>query len=304
MRLRIGTKLRGSVGGATLFSLIARIKKNSLKEHLRFRLPAVYNFVTTFERFRVFRNTKSDLSLKSWLYWILSNKHKVDEGFELSNYGVWLGVRQNDLTYNFAVNASYMNNLEKILLSLDSPLNFVDIGANIGIFSMIATKNPFIKEIYAFEPDRESFQFLTKNAGRNLAINIRPFNFAIGTTQGVAYLSKIAGHSGISKIIKDPTEITAEKSQIKMINQNFLDEVLDDSAINYFVKIDVEGYEFEVLQTLLSCKFFSKVEYIYLEFDIVLGKVPEVTQFLTDHNFHESGRWGKHTHWDALWERS
>lgn len=59
--------------------------------------------------------TKSKLNYIFWLYFIISGRHISRNGFSLSNYGVWLAVRPNDITYNFCLDASYGNRLERIL---------------------------------------------------------------------------------------------------------------------------------------------------------------------------------------------
>jgi hypothetical protein len=88
-----------------------------------------------------------------------------------------------------------------------------------------------------------------------------------------------------------------------MIDQNQLNAILNSNEYEYFIKIDVEGYEFQVLKTLLACSIFPKVKSFYLEFDKNMGKVLQVEEFLAGNGFAECGRWGTNSHWDALWQR-
>ena len=65
------------------------------------------------------------------------------------------------------------------------------------------------------------------------------------------------------------------------------------------MKIDVEGYELEVLETLSKTIFFSRITSFFVEFDVNLGKIHYVEEFLLSNGFFESGRWGDSLHWDA-----
>ena len=88
-----------------------------------------------------------------------------------------------------------------------------------------------------------------------------------------------------------------------MIDHSYLNSILYLNKYEYFIKIDVEGFELQVLKTLFACSIFPKVKSFYLEFDENMGKVRQVEEFLTGNGFIECGRWGTKSHWDALWQR-
>jgi FkbM family methyltransferase len=286
-----------------MLELISRFRAKPIKEHIHYFLPFLYTILNTKNRFHIFRNTSSTLDYKNWALWILLGVHSTNNGFSLSNYDVWIAKRPNDATFNFCLNSSYMNNLESILQSIDRETNFVDIGANLGIFSLIAAKNPMIKTIHAFEPDKVSFEFLLRNIEKNRAQIIEPYNVAIGESSGTVLLSKVEGHSGLSKIVAYSESNAKTSFKIQMIDHSHLNTFLNINEYEYFIKIDVEGYEFQVLKTLLACRIFPKVKSFYLEFDKNMGKVGQVEEFLTENGFTECGRWGTNSHWDALWQK-
>jgi FkbM family methyltransferase len=284
-----------------MMNIYDRFKSQSIDEHIKYWFPILGKLLF---RLHIFRNTKSQFSFLIWFSWIITGRHISWKNFTLSNYGVWLADRKNDATFTFAVEASYINNLERILWESEREITFVDIGSNIGIFSLIAAKNPNIKIIQAFEPDQKTFQFLEANILRNHATKVVAHNLAIGKTAGAAFLSLIDGHSGISRIITDVREDCESFSKILMVNETFLDSVFDPHNSQYFVKIDVEGYEIDVLETLSKSSFFPKIISFFIEFDTNFGKVKQVESFLISNGFMESERWGKSDHWDALWLRS
>ena len=267
---------------------------------MRYWFPSLYHLSN---RIKIFRKTDSSLSIFFWIYWIISGNHITKQGFQLSNYGVWLAERQGDKTYNFGMDAVYVNTLERQLLAISDETVFIDIGANIGVFSLIAAQNPRILSIHSFEPDASSFEFLVVNIERNRAEKIHSHNYAIGVDSGEALLTRNEFHSGLAKIVTD-TRSNDNVNTVKMVNHKYLDEniVLEDGS--FFVKIDVEGYELEVLNTLRNTEFFTRISKFFIEFDLDFGKVQEVENFLKLNGFVERGRWGSNTHWDALWLKS
>jgi|GEM_PF-413060 len=293
---------------STIKDFTLRTKSHSFEEHLRYWVPGLHKtLLPLFEliqRISISRNTESSLSIFEWIYWILTSIHISKKGFKLSNYGVWLAFRPNDITYNLCLDASYRNNLEKILNNVSENIIFLDIGANIGVFSLVAEKNPKIIAIHSFEPDPESFKFLELNITRNNANKIVSHNFAIGENEGLARLTKNIGHSGASRIESEKNDTSGQFSSVTMVNHNYLNLTLDSQTERYIVKIDVEGYEFEVLTTLRDAEFFKSIEKFFIEFDREIGKVEKVEEFLALNDFAESARWGTNSHWDALWEKS
>jgi len=144
----------------------------------------------------------------------------------------------------------------------------VDIGANIGIFSLLVAHKFKNVKVYAFEPDPKAFSRLSKNILINQQQNsVRAFNLAIGakkefrdfyvnktTTVGNSfYIENIASNqSGLIKV-----EVITLKDVFKMNNIAKCD----------FLKIDCEGAEYEIILSADS-DVFSKIETIVLEYHL------------------------------------
>lgn len=116
----------------------------------------------------------------------------------------------------------------------------VDVGANIGYYTLLFAKA--IGEggsITAFEPEPDNLVELRLNVERNALKNVVIHPFAVGAGEGmVAFKRGING--GVSETVT--TEVGTEV-QVRMVA---LDEVL--TAPVHVIKIDVEGYEGEVLR--------------------------------------------------------
>ena len=207
-------------------SIFAKFKSQKPQEHIRYWLPILDRLLF---RIGIFRSIKYKLNLIASIFWLVSGKHVTMNHFSLSNYGVWLLNRKDDATYNFSVRASYMNNLDRILCEIDRDTIFVDVGANIGVFSLIAAKNPKIVNIQAFEPDVSSFEYFRLNIIRNKATKIVVHNLAIGKSEGPAFLSVKDGHSGVSRIVmseREGSEGFDSLTRVRMVDESFLNSNL------------------------------------------------------------------------------
>jgi FkbM family methyltransferase len=160
----------------------------------------------------------------------------------------------------------------------------VDIGANIGIFSVFAAKHTS-NRVYAFEALPENSVFLEKNILNNHIKNVHAINSAVCGTDGVARLGIThlsGGHylcdTNTIKDAKDSIEVTA--ITLPKIFSNF-----KISKIN-FLKMDCEGSEGAIFQTT-PAEYFSRIDKIAMEYHDKLSLLSrhELVAFLKKHGF-------------------
>jgi len=134
----------------------------------------------------------------------------------------------------------------------------IDIGANIGIFSIyLAILHPEIT-IYSFEPSIVNYEHFLVNIAQNKVTNVQPFNLALtdnsrdiwisvneDNSGGACMYAPISGHCNISK---------------STTLDNFITEKNIDKV--KFLKCDCEGAEYEILKTF---KQWGKIEYLSCE---------------------------------------
>ena len=150
---------------------------------------------------------------------------------------------------------------------------FLDIGANIGYYSVLAALRTPAKRIVAFEPDiRNVHQF-----GANLLLNGIDQNVEViakavsSETKKLKFHLAHEGFTGSSRVVTGPEEsIEIEATRI--------DDILSVANKNIFIKIDIEGHE---LEALYGMKNLMRNNRVFLQVEIFREKIPLVIEFLS-----------------------
>jgi len=220
--------------------------------------------------------------------------------FEISSYGVYLRSRPQDLTFRYALNGNYGNFISDVIEGLKEPVDFLDIGANLGLYSLIAEKNQFVHAVHAFEPDPISFMYLTDNVSRNNCEKTKKYNLAIGPENEKSYLTRTIGHSGGASLILNGTRLKTHRIKVEIVNHETLNSLIPHNNVAIFVKIDVEGFELKVLETLAKTRFFNQIKFFVVEFDDSRGTTNQILDFFQGNGFIEAGRSGNSNHFDGF----
>jgi FkbM family methyltransferase len=228
---------------------------------------------------------------------IITNQNIEKKGYTLSNYGVWMLSNYLDRTFQLSI-LGYRNTLEKILLSVNNKLIFMDIGSNQGVFSLIASKNKNFIEIHAFEPNLNVITYLESNFNRNKVDNFTIHKVAIGSRTGSVPFLALESHSGTGRL-------NAETSNMHVTgaNRDYLDKVFAKCEKSYFIKIDVEGGEHDVLKELFNSRIKLNIKYIFIEIDLEFSQEDVLIATLRSNGFYEVKRIGSKVHYDALYVR-
>ena len=149
---------------------------------------------------------------------------------------------------------------------------FIDIGAHQGEFISRFLKNKKINKIYSFEPNIFLFRNLLKKFGLSRRVTLS--NNALGENTAIKklFLSNLTYNSSMSEFNKNSKYLKFKNLILnENVNQNFskvkqitFDQYFKSKKIkNSFLKIDVEGYEYNVLRGA-SYKI-KDVKYILIE---------------------------------------
>lgn len=141
------------------------------------------------------------------------------------------------------------------LLNADSVL--VDIGANIGYYSLMAAKRITAGHIYSFEPVTKNLEKLERNISLNRFAIIHPIQAAVSNVSGSTTIY-ISGddNSGMSGL-RSAENFSGQSETVKCLT---LDEAVSEYNLPKIdlIKIDVEGSEITVLQGMTKTRAEQK----------------------------------------------
>jgi FkbM family methyltransferase len=123
----------------------------------------------------------------------------------------------------------------------------VDVGANIGYTTLLFAKKCTQGKVLSIEPSKELFKTINDHIALNATSNVLALNIGIGEKASIGRLFKIDEfNTGRNRILEDNDKGTNSET----IEIRTLDEVVESTALQRInaIKIDVEGYEFKVLQ--------------------------------------------------------
>ncbi|HEX8524914.1 MAG TPA: FkbM family methyltransferase [Tepidisphaeraceae bacterium] len=149
---------------------------------------------------------------------------------------------------------------------------FIDIGAHVGYFSMLAAA--LVGEtgqVYSFEPNPKNYQDLITHGAMNQFANVMPFNWAVGGKTGAVTFFDNADNDGGHALWNVGVHPYNEKSRDQVSRRNVYMTTLDTlfgSATADFakvMKIDTEGAEVAVLRGAQSFITRSQIPAIIAE---------------------------------------
>lgn len=188
----------------------------------------------------------------------------VPVGFVRSTYGVLLRKNWLDATFHFCTRGNYDTLLVDYLNLQDSAFTFIDIGANQGLYSILAGQNPHCQKVIAFEPVASTYSLLIENIQANKVVDIvNPIKAAISLETGSAAILKKPGHSGAASLRKLPRWFSVTET-ISTIGPDRLRSKIPSGA-DLIIKIDVEGHENVVFEALANSGSLSKAKAVFYE---------------------------------------
>lgn len=191
-----------------------------------------YLFLDIYMKFRTKSLNKfNDIILYNFSYSdVLFNIFLNPENGFIDKEIFWKGVYEEDF-------------LDFIKKELKDDYTYVDIGSNIGQHALFAARILKNGNVYAFEPNYKIYSQLMRSVEANPDINnIEVFNIGLGSEkkEEIFFINK--GNVGGSSLLNykegmNKVSIMIDRGDVFLFNLDRVD----------FIKIDVEGYEYEAL---------------------------------------------------------
>jgi len=159
----------------------------------------------------------------------------------------------------------------------------MDLGSNIGYFSLFLCDK--MKEVICIEPDKRSRKLLKKNIDlNNFSHKTKIYDFAMSNESGNKKMYMAKTNSNLSTMCKKGFS-KKDKYESFMVKTRTIDS-LNLEELN-FIKMDIEGYEVEVLSGGLetfkrspNCKILMEVHPQFYgeenDFSVVLRKIVDM----------------------------
>ena len=225
-----------------------------------------------FSKLQVFLNSRK--IFKNWyvypkVYYKLINDEFVI--FETkTDLKIKIRVRSTDLMA--LTNVWMINEYEIEDFEINANDTVIDIGAHIGLFSLLVSQLCKTGKILSFEPISENFDLLVSNLKLNHIENILPFNMAVSKNLGRLELFLNNDQSAHSIFSKNLKSISVESTSLQ--------KIFDENKISSckLLKLDCEGAEYEIIDSLPP-ECFDKIQNMAIEYHLADTK-PELVKNL------------------------
>tara|TARA_B100001121_G_scaffold260524_1_gene240032 strand:+ start:40 stop:726 length:687 start_codon:yes stop_codon:yes gene_type:complete len=170
----------------------------------------------------------------------------------------------------------------------------IDVGSHQGEFISRFLNHKKIKKLYCFEPNKRLYKKLASKYKSNKRVSL--FDCALGEKNSkkrlyisnLTYNSTMSSFNKNSNYLKFKNLILKDKNQSSLIiKQKSFDEILKKIHVkNSFLKIDVEGYELNVLKGAKKNMKYAK--YILIEHQFsnqYENNFSKIKKLLEDNNF-------------------
>lgn len=151
-----------------------------------------------------------------------------------------------ELTYDYETAAIF--SFKKALSEIGAS-HLLDIGANIGVYSIFCSDLPLLKRIHAFEPAPSAFELLEQNIQiQSKASLFEAHRLAASSQTGTVAFKIISSLSGANAVVEDPSDC----DNIIKVASAPLDTLVKLKGERIGIKIDVEGHEDSAIEGMKS----------------------------------------------------
>jgi FkbM family methyltransferase len=225
------------------------LKSESRKENFLRKvswLRRLYEFL-----FRKLRGKGFGLGIFNFIHSTLWAKNLKPDFIDIHGMRIYVSRDDTALSDTLVMEKDWEPQTTLKLKSLLKPgMTFLDIGANIGYFTVLASRlvGPNGR-VFAFEPEIKNIEFLLRNLRANQCQNVVVYPYAVSSKLGYAPLYLAPNSTGHS-LFKDQGHLSSPAAVVTIRLDDFFNEAAPD-----FIKMDIEGGEWDAflgMEKLLS----------------------------------------------------
>ncbi len=200
-----------------------RILRNFIVKSALGKLKSIHNVYLLFNKIRYYNKWEEFISFRN----IHLKVGKDDSIFPTVKKGIF---EVNEIDF-------FINKMSKCSV-------FYDVGANVGIYSIIGAKTYKNVQIFAFEPVASTRLYLKENLIFNNISNVLIIPYALGNSNSVKKMYKVESAPGVNSLIGSRF-LSYKPTSYDLIEVRKLDDVFLNMNLPKpdFIKVDIEGYE-------------------------------------------------------------
>ena len=165
------------------------------------------------------------------------------------------------------------------ILRKEENIVFVDVGANIGWFTLLAAS--FNKRVVSFEPVEENIILLAKSVSQNnYSSLVKSYKVALGKQESEITLKLYKYNMGLCSFREEEGNMNSYKEVIVPVRK--FDSYFEGNTEYLVVKIDVEHMELDVLKGMSVSFNTGRVKYLFIE---LLNNHREILDILRNNGF-------------------
>ena len=157
--------------------------------------------------------------------------------------------------------------IRKMASVLSPGMGFVDVGANIGLHSLVAAhKVGATGRVLALEPQRLVYERLKANIALNNLSHVMALNVAAGAADSESMLYHLSeANDGQATFALSVGERSSAQETARMVQLDALVKSVFGDALPEVIKIDVEGAELDVLRGATNTFQQSRPNHVFVE---------------------------------------
>ncbi|RAM51557.1 MAG: hypothetical protein C6Y22_10875 [Hapalosiphonaceae cyanobacterium JJU2] len=226
---------------------------------------------------------------KNFYMWFIDRFHILPRKriyYKLNN-GTKFILETNTLDCQF-INEMFIDHQYTRLSGFEiSPTDVViDFGAHKGIFTVFAAQQTYSGRVISYEPSPNTYNFLLENIKLNNLKNVTAINSAVGLSDGKKSFY-VGEDPGCHMVVSEHPPKNVDANDVISVDESCFDRIIEELDRVDFVKMDVEGVEFEILVNC-SKSSLNKIKRIALEYHPESGSVDSLVEHLEKVGFKTS----------------
>ncbi len=180
----------------------------------------------------------------------------------------------NDEEELFILSEVFLEGAYNLISPVTKKIALIDMGMNVGITSLFFASKDNVEKVFSFEPFQPTYSAALKNIQLNesFAHKIKVSNFGLANENGEIYVSyspKEKGRMGTKGLPRSEGYVAGKVSRELMHLKSADEEILKirkEIEDNFVVcKIDTEGAEYEIIDSLSNAGLLSFADVYFIE---------------------------------------